>query len=366
MPRFERSNLLLNVLHILNTGEVRGTGIAKIVRTIATRAEGRYRVTAWFVYEDGPLVAWLGEAGVEARYVPWRPSLRNPAGPLNLWKTCRSESPALVHHHSADTRVRWLVRHSVGAPILLHLHGRAAETAAAVPTTMSTRYADRVITVSQAVSEFTRTPSQVVYTGVEVAPIVAREESRGEIVIGTAARLVQLKAIDRLIRAFAKVHRTRSDVRLEIAGSGPERERLESLAVVLGLRDAVRFLGWRDRVREVMQHWSIYVQPSVEEGLGHSILEAMAEGLPVVAADVGGIPEVVVEGETGWLVPSGDEETFVRRLEELVADEGMRRVMGVRGRARIEDCFSAGPFAKRIETIYDEMLAESPRPTLTD
>jgi glycosyltransferase involved in cell wall biosynthesis len=343
-------------LHILNTAQPRGTGIAKIVRTIATRIDGEFRTSVWFVYEDGPLVEWFREAGVEARFVPWRPSLKNPAGPLHLLAACRSEQPALVHHHCADARVRWIVRRSVRAPILLHLHGRAAETASPVPVAMSTRYADRVITVSQAVSEFTKTPSEVVYSGIDMGTTARAENRDNEVIVGTAGRLVALKGIDRLLRAFALVRQKYPMARLEIAGEGEERARLEAQAAILNWDGAICFLGWQEDLRSVMRRWSIYLQPSLEEGMPLSILEAMAEGLPVIATAVGGIPEAVIDGESGCLVRCGDEHAMADRIGELVRDGECRRRMGARARELAADRFSADRFVKRIQTIYDEML----------
>jgi glycosyltransferase involved in cell wall biosynthesis len=348
---------LPSVLHILNTAQPRGMGIAKIVRTIAARIDCEFRTDVWFVYEDGPLVEWFRDAGIEARFVPWRPSWNNRAGPLRLWATARRWRHDVVHHHSADSRVRWIIRNAMHSPILLHLHGRAVETAVPVPTAMSTRFADRVISVSKAVADFSSTPSEVVYTGVEIRSALPKKCRIDGVVVGCAGRLVALKGFDRLIRAVARVRSIRSDIRLEIAGSGPELHRLEALAAELGVTDAVRFLGWLDDVPQAMRRWDIYVQPSIEEGLGHSLLEAMAEELPVVATSVGGIPEVVVDGETGYLVCREDEDGMARRIVKLAADPQLRQDMGARGRARVSDRFSPDTFAGRVQAIYREMLA---------
>jgi glycosyltransferase involved in cell wall biosynthesis len=98
------------------------------------------------------------------------------------------------------------------------------------------------------------------------------------------------------------------------------------------------------------------LQPSPEEGLPVSILEAMAEGLPVIATAVGGIPKAVIDGESGYLVRSGDEHAMADRIGELVRDGECRRRMGARAREVAADRFSADRFVKRIQTIYDEML----------
>ncbi|MGI9103748.1 MAG: glycosyltransferase [Terriglobales bacterium] len=350
------------ILHLLNTAQPGGTGIAKIIATIASHLDPRLRTAAWFLYEDGPLVDELQRAGVDAKFVPWRPSLANPAGPLRLWTECRRERPALIHHHSADWRVRWIVRRAVAAPILLHLHGPAVdETSHPVPLPISTRDADRIIAVSQAVLPYIRASAEVVHTGVETGSPTS-DAARDGIVIGTAGRLVAVKAIDLLVRAFALAHEKLPHLRLEIAGDGPDRKRLETQVAQLHLQEAVRFLGWQNPLRPVMRRWAIYVQPSVEEGLGYSMLEAMAEGLPVVATRVGGIPEVVIDAGTGWLVPRSDVDAMAYRIEELARNANLRSHMGVQGRARAMEKFSAEGFVRRIEDIYRQMLGMAADP----
>lgn len=348
---------LNRVLHILNTAQPRGTGIAKIVRVLASHLSNEFCSEVWFVYDDGPLAQWFRDCGVEAKYVPWRPGIANLAGPLSLWLSARRNRFDLVHHHAADARVRGIVRNAMRAPILLHLHGRAAETAAPVPKQISTRFADRVIAVSRAVADFTQTPSDVVYSGVDCGPDDVRLQTGQQLVIGCAGRLVAIKGIDHLLRAFARMQDLPGPVRLEIAGDGPESDRLRRWAASLRIESAVSFLGWRQDIRELMRRWDVFVLPSLEEGLPYSLLEAMAEALPVVATAVGGVPEVVLDGETGFLVQSGDDQGMADRMVRLVSDVGLRAGMGKRGRERVRHAFAADSFATKIRSIYREILA---------
>jgi len=345
------------VLHILNTAAHRGTGIAKIVRSIATRLGHRFAFSAWFVYENGPLVELLKEDGIDARFVPILPGLSNPAGPLKLWSACRKGGFTLIHHHSADARVRWILRQATDAAILFHLHGRAVETDRPVPQPISTRYADRVITVSKAVAEFTPPGSEVVYTGVPASSAEPRVPAEGKVVIGTACRFIPLKGIDRLLRAFARARQSYPNLFLELAGDGAGGEQLRSEADELGISDRVSFLGWQDDIRWRMLDWSIYVHPALEEGLGLSIVEAMAEGLPVIATRTGGVPEVVRDAETGWLVDVDDEQAMTERMVALADDAALRADMGRRARQWVQERFSLEGFTARIAEIYDEMLS---------
>jgi glycosyltransferase involved in cell wall biosynthesis len=126
---------------------------------------------------------------------------------------------------------------------------------------------------------------------------------------------------------------------LKIAGDGEHRAALERTAAGLGLGSAVTFLGTCDgsRVRALLAGAAALVVPSIYEGMPLVVLEAMERGVPVVASAVSGIPEVVVDGETGWLVPPEDPEALAGALEEVLADAPEARRRGAAGRGRIEE-----------------------------
>ena len=114
---------------------------------------------------------------------------------------------------------------------------------------------------------------------------------------------MELKGIDFLLSAAAVLRREFPGLRVEIAGSGPQHEKLGKMATQVGLGGQVKFLGWIDNLNSVLPRWDVFVMPSLEEGFGIAALEAMAAGLPVVATSVGGLPELIEDGKTGWLVP---------------------------------------------------------------
>jgi glycosyltransferase involved in cell wall biosynthesis len=151
--------------------------------------------------------------------------------------------------------------------------------------------------------------------------------------------------------------RALDDVHLVIAGDGPEKQRLEKLTREAALGDRVTFTGWVDDIRDAMSDWDIYAQPSIAEGIGIAALEAMAQGIPVVASEIGGLREIVVNGETGFLVPSKDSAQLAAHLKELVCNPDLRARMGEAARRRATENFSRERESNAIQTAYQKLLA---------
>jgi len=175
-------------------------------------------------------------------------------------------------------------------------------------------------------------------------------------VIGAACRLIPLKGLLDLIRAVASLCLEFPTLRLEIAGAGPQREELETESGRLGLTGRIRFLGWQQHLGPTLRSWDIFAIPSLEEGLPVAALEAMAEGLPLVATSVGGLPEVVADGQTGYLVPPSDVSALRGGLRLLILDPERRRAMGAAGRERARNHFSAERMVREIAAIYDSLV----------
>ncbi|HEY4596913.1 MAG TPA: glycosyltransferase family 4 protein [Thermoanaerobaculia bacterium] len=167
--------------------------------------------------------------------------------------------------------------------------------------------------------------------GLEIAPAGEVEGPPGYLLF--VGRLRIRKGVEVLLEALREI----PGARLRIAGDGEHRPALERAAAELG--PAVTFLGTRDaaQVRTLLRGAAALVVPSIYEGMPLVVLEAMAAGVPVVASAVSGIPEVVVDGETGWLVPPEDPEALARALEEILADPGEARRRGEAGRRRVAE-----------------------------
>ena len=145
------------------------------------------------------------------------------------------------------------------------------------------------------------------------------------------------------------------DARFVIAGEGELRPALERQIKEHHLEKHVLLAGFRPDVLSLHKAFDIFVMSSVTEGLGTSLLDAMAAGKPVVATTAGGIPEVVVDGETGILVPPRDHEAMAAAIVALLKDEGLRTRMGRAGRARAETRFSAERMVQDTLRVYQRV-----------
>jgi glycosyltransferase involved in cell wall biosynthesis len=175
---------------------------------------------------------------------------------------------------------------------------------------------------------------------------------------------VERKGLDTLIRALAQLEPGR--FQLEIVGDGPARESLRELAVSLGVAEEVRFLGSLDRaeVAERYREADLFTLPSTAESFGNVFAEALASGLPVVATQVGGIPDLVEHGINGLLVAPGDPAGLAQAIRYLGSDPEIRRQMGQRNRAKAEAALDWGQVTSRYLSIYETAPQLAPAPTL--
>ncbi len=174
--------------------------------------------------------------------------------------------------------------------------------------------------------------------------------------IGTAGRLSPEKGIDQLVEAASIVRASFPAVGFVVFGDGPLRQKLEQLVLQRKLQQNVVFAGFRTDVRCFLAHLDLAVLPSHTEGLPVFVLEAFAAGLPAVATAVGGTPEVVDDGNNGYLVKSNDFRTLAARIEELLGNPARRRSMGERGRQRAESEFSFQTQSRLYQRLFERLL----------
>ena len=178
---------------------------------------------------------------------------------------------------------------------------------------------------------------------------------RDAVVVLFVGRLAAQKNIPLLFEALARFDAATRPVLL-LAGSGPLRAELEAKAAELGLAGDAVFIGDRSDIGDVMQATDLVVLPSHDEGMSNVVLEAMAAGCAVLASDVGGNPEVIVDGESGLLFAAGDADALTGRLRALVADERRRESIGRKARERIANNYSIRALIERTGAIYRRVL----------
>ena len=188
-----------------------------------------------------------------------------------------------------------------------------------------------------------------------------RPAMRDEVAIGTVRPLEEGYGITNLIEAFSMIHKREKfpGLKLIIVGDGPERSLLERLASSLNVGHQTEFVGWvpHERVPEYLHRFSIFVAPSIHpEGFGVAVLEASACGIPTVAFDVGGLPEVVEHGVTGMIVPPGNTAALADTIQRLVESGELREKLGRAGRKFALDRYEWSTTAKSMESLYESIL----------
>ncbi|QDU38394.1 GDP-mannose-dependent alpha-(1-6)-phosphatidylinositol monomannoside mannosyltransferase [Maioricimonas rarisocia] len=258
-----------------------------------------------------------------------------------------------------------------GVPIVVNSqHGRGCGIGwkLAVRFVVANRFADRVVGVSDdsalacrqidplSTGKITRQ-----WNGIDVERFELRGPKQEPTAI-TVSRLSPEKDLATLLQAVATVVRDVPDFQLRIVGDGPERAGLESLTDQLQLRQHVTFLGERSDVPDQLANAGFYVASSLTEGISLTLLEAHAVGLPIVATSVGGNPEIVVENETGRLVPPREPETLARAIIQMCRQPERWSEMGRRGRQRVEDNFDVRKTVAGYESIYEDLWARRRSP----
>jgi glycosyltransferase involved in cell wall biosynthesis len=350
-------------------------GAQTYVASLMPALVGQFDVTV-AAYGAGPVRDAAEATG--ARFIPLRSVQRpiNPwrdlAGLLELIRLLRRERPDILHASSSKAGVLGRVAGLLaGVPIrIFTVHGWAFAAYSGIPSRLY-RWADRLVrpltTVTICVSERERAAglaagtcdaerTVVIPNAVDVATAPhAKPVVRARPLIVAVGRLKAPKDFVTLVRALARLQPDSFEAL--IVGDGPDRHRLEAEIEALGLADRVELAGERRDVPQLLASADVFVLSSASEGMPVSVLEAMAAGLPVVAARVGGVPEQVADGVTGLLVEPGDPDELAAALARLTRDGELRRRLGAAGRARAEQAFDLVPFRRAHVEVYSRELA---------
>jgi glycosyltransferase involved in cell wall biosynthesis len=328
----------------------------------------------------GEEAAELTGAGVGFLSLGMRKGLADPRGWIRYHLWLRRQKPDVVHAHLPHAT--WLARWSrLAAPSRVLVDTLHTSSTGTLGRRLGYRWSgwltDKVTAVSQAVAEayfyarmVTADKLAVLPNGVDAdawrPDAAVRKDLRLELNMEdkflwlAAGRLDAVKDYPALLWAMVEVPES---ARLVIAGSGPLEGELLRLSTLLGLERRVRFIGFDRNVLHWMQTADGFVLSSRWEGLPMGLLEAAACALPAVATDVPGTREVIVDGETGWLSPSGDAAALGEAMARMMrTPPEKRRTMGQRARQNVIDHFSLNAVLDQWEVLYEELLNRNPMP----
>jgi glycosyltransferase involved in cell wall biosynthesis len=364
------------VLHTLGVG-----GAEVLAARLARQLGGAYRFIFFCLDALGTLGDELRADGFPVRVLGRRPGLDGRCA-WHLGSLLRRERIDLLHAHQYTPffyalTSRFLYR---TPPVLFTEHGRHApdypRRKRILANRLLLRRRDRVVGVGEAVRRalidnegIPPARVEVIYNGIDLAPFQGgrdgRESVRREFGCGPndfaiiqVARLDYLKDHATALRTFAEILSHRPDARLILVGEGPERTPIEVAIRRLGLGAHVRLLGLRKDVARLLFAADLFLLTSISEGIPLTVIEAMAAGLPVVSTRVGGVPEVVEEGRTGLLAPSGDAAALAGQVVRLAGDAALRQRMGHFGRDRARALFPEPLMHARYDRLYREMLGD--------
>lgn len=365
----ERPSRPASILVVSNHGAVVGGGELSLLDLLRGLDRDRW-APILVVPEDGEVATRGRDLDLPVHVIPL-PSLRRPRpdgvrGAGALARLARAADAALIHANGSRAMAYAAVAGRLsGRPTLWHV--RVADRDGLVDRVLGA-LATAIIATSRAVARrfpWAGAKVRLVPNGVDLKRFAPRPPSgavRASLGVPPSApvalsigRHVPEKGYRHLVDAAARLERARPGVHWVLVGDGEGRGELEAQARRLGLASRVHFTGWRDDVADVLALADVFVLPSESEGFGRVLVEAMAMGRPVVATEVGGVPDVVVAGETGLLVRPTDPVALADAVQALLADPARAARLGAAGRARAESTFSLGAHVDAVERVYDEV-----------
>lgn len=354
----------LRVMHIVSSLLV--GGMEQFVVRIAVEQQRQGHSVSVLSVQGGELEDGLRNAGVPFCVLGSRSrTLRL----LRAVRFFRVQRPAIVNAHNPPViRYADIGRRICAPRIVVTCHGMGFGDYTE-PTVFEWSIADAIIAVSRAsasTSYVARHPQKLalIPNGVEIPRAirgriaVRRELGLGrEVVAIIVARIDGRKGHETLLRAISRLSLRKLPITTLIVGDGAERTALQEMARGVGLGDRhVRFLGYRVDVPDLLAASDMFVLPSITEGMPLSVLEAMAQRLPVISTPVGGVPELVESGREGFLVPVGDTAALADRMADLIEDPALRERMGRAGFRRVEEHYSWAQMCSAYERLYRNVL----------
>jgi glycosyltransferase involved in cell wall biosynthesis len=328
----------------------------------------------------GPLAERLASMGVAVPCLDKLPGIRLGTA-TRLARVVTSFSPDVVHSHEIGCLfyAGLATRQAGRIPIVHTEHGRncAYSFRRRTLTRLAGLFAERFFCVSDDIAAevisrrlVAKRKVGIVRNGIDTAAFAAadgREDVRRSLgipmhapVVGTVGRLAEVKRQDVLIRAFARLRQAIPESHLVLVGDGPLISELGSLASQLGLDGCVHFAGYQSEPGRFLRAMDVFALTSRSEGMPLTVLEAWAMGLPVITSRVGGLPELIREGETGLMFDFGDEEALAAGLRLLLEDEPLAMKLGEAGREYVIANYDVSVMARTYAAHYARLLGREP------
>lgn len=346
-------------------------GTERLVIEICRQLNDRVDSTVVCLDEPGAWADELEASGIPVIALRRQPGFR-PSLSRSIARLIQANRIDVVHcHHYSPYVYGLLAARMTNTHLVFTEHGRLSNAGPSAKRRLInpvlSRLGGHVCAVSGDLKRFMVAEGfpedrvKVVYNGIDPATRptaihrrIAREllgVPQDAFVIGTVGRLDPVKNLSLLLQAHALLLQSHPSARLVVVGDGAERPALETAAAALGINHAVTFAGYRGDVRRLMPGFDVYANTSIYEGVSLTVLEAMAAALPVVATPVGGNPEVVVDQETGWLVPSRPRPV-ADAVARLAAEPRRRRAFGDAARWRVMRHFSIARMVNDYASLY--------------
>lgn len=353
----------MNIVHVVSSLRVGGMEHFVLRVAHAQKQEG-HRVTV-LALQDGPLHNAARELALEVVVLGGASKIKRVGRALLTYFRLR---PDIINAHN-ETSLQYasLSRRVCAAKIVLTNHGQGSGKPHN-PDRKEWRDVAAIVAVSDAVADRMDKATlgdkiSTITNGVSFSPAQkTREAVRAELGLSSSdvvgiivARIDHLKGHDTLLHAAVMLQKKAAPFILLLAGDGAERNNREQMAQELGLKN-VRFLGFRSDVPDLLAASDFFVLPSLTEGLPLSILEAMSHGLPTVATDVGGIPELITNGQEGFLVPVNDPALLAQAIETVIRNPALRDEIGAKAHRKAETEFSFTRMTRDYETLYTSLL----------
>lgn len=370
---------MIRVAHLVGTAKP--GGVETVVRNIATYLDrNELEMSVIVLGEDGPLSEELRQLGVEVQVVG-EDGRGNLVATARMWRALRAGAFDIVHAHTGGRLNRLVTRASTNARIIAHVHGipgsladdfRFRRPAARAFLKKLTFGSDHVLTCSAwmtaAAGALLPEKSSMVttlYGGVDLnrfAPGHAtdftskdRGDSARRVTVGFIGRLVEQKGLPYLLEAASIVGKKRPSARFLVVGDGPMRSGIEE-QLKSPAHSNVILTGALADIRPILYQCDITVMSSEWEPFGLTNIESMAMGVPVVAFDIDGIGEAVVNEETGLLVRHRDSAALADAIIRLIDDSALRSRLGMHGRAISRKLFDARDMVRSLESVYSRLV----------